>query len=99
MMHARHLKGIVSHQLATLWLAEKGYIVFDNVYKVGPVDLVALKDNKVHLFDVKSVKRYSDNVKIKKLRGKLIYRIKNDRQKQMGVKLLYVEDTGECKIV
>jgi len=94
-----HLKGVISHQMATLWLAENGYIVFDNIYKVGPVDLVALKDKEVHLFDVKSVNRYSDEVKTKKMRGRIIYRIKNDRQKELGVKFIYVDAEGDCRIV
>ena len=35
---ARALKGNVSHQTAILYLAHNGYIVFDNIYKIGPVD-------------------------------------------------------------
>ena len=96
---ARALKGNVSHQTAILYLAHNGYIVFDNIYKVGPVDLNAMKDHEVILFDVKSVQKYSDDVKINKLKGKMIYRPKSDIQKELGVKFIYVDEEGVCKII
>ena len=94
-----HLKGNVSHQMAILYLAEQGYIVFDNIYKIGPVDLVAMREKEIELFDVKSVQRYSDDIKTNRHKGRMIYRMKNDRQKELGVKFIYVDDEGSCKIV
>ena len=96
---ARALKGNVSHQTAILFLAQHGYTVFDNVYKNGPVDLIAMKDHEIILFDVKSVQKYSEDVKINKLKGKMIYRPKSDIQKELGVKFIYVDEEGECKII
>ena len=96
---ARALKGNVSHQTAILYLAQHGYIVFDNVYKNGPVDLIAMKDHEIILFDVKSVQKYSEDVKINKLKGKMIYRPKSDIQKELGVKFIYVDEEGACKII
>lgn len=94
-----HLKGNVSHQKAILHLAEQGFIVFDNIYKNGPVDLIAMKDKEIVLLDVKSVQRYSHDVKTKKYRGRMIYRVKSPIQKDLGVKFLYVTDEGDCKII
>ena len=96
---ARALKGNVSHQTAILFLAQHGYTVFDNVYKNGPVDLIAMKDHEIILFDVKSVQKYSEDVKINKLKGKMIYRSKSDIQKELGVKFIYVDEEGVCKII
>ena len=96
---ARALKGNVSHQTAILFLAQHGYTVFDNVYKNGPVDLIAMKEHEIILFDVKSVQKYSEDVKINKLKGKMIYRPKSDIQKQLGVKFIYVDEKGVCKVI
>ena len=41
-------------ELYTLtWLWDEGYEVFHNAGCTGPVDIIALKDGEVHLFDVK----------------------------------------------
>lgn len=89
---------MISHQFAIVWLAENGFIPFDNIYKIGPVDIMALKKGEIHLFDVKSEARYSDNVKVQRHRGARIYRKKSEEQKRLGVKFIYVDDEGGCHI-
>ena len=51
-MYKQHLKGMISHQFALVWLAENGYIPFDNIYKIGPVDIIGFRHGTVHFFDV-----------------------------------------------
>ena len=58
-----------------------------------------MKDHEIILFDVKSVQKYSEDVKINKLKGKMIYRPKSDIQKALGVKFIYVDEEGVCKVI
>lgn len=98
-MYKQHLKGMISHQFALVWLAENGYIPFDNIYKIGPVDIIGFRHGTVHLFDVKTERYYSDKVKVSRHRGKRIYSKKSEEQKRLGVKFIYVTEQGECHIV
>ena len=41
----KHLKGNWAHQRALLWLLEKGYYVFNNVFGTGPIDIIAVDGN------------------------------------------------------
>jgi len=47
-------RGQVSELRAAAWLLEQGYEVFRNISPFGDVDIVAIKDGVVRLFDVKS---------------------------------------------
>jgi hypothetical protein len=98
-MYKQHLKGMISHQFDLVWLAENGYIPFDNIYKIGPVDIIGFRHGTLHLFDVKTERYYSDKVKVARHRCKRIYSKKSEEQKRLGVKFIYVNDQGECKIV
>jgi Holliday junction resolvase-like predicted endonuclease len=47
-------KGAQAELVACAWLLEHGYETFRNVSPYGPVDIVAIKGDKIHRFDVKS---------------------------------------------
>ena len=47
-------KGALNELIASTWLLKQGYHVFRNLSAYGPVDLVAMKDDKVLLIDVKA---------------------------------------------
>tara|TARA_R110002020_G_scaffold221527_2_gene429646 strand:+ start:34875 stop:35255 length:381 start_codon:yes stop_codon:yes gene_type:complete len=93
----KHLKGNWAHQRAILWLLEKGYYVFTNVFGTGPIDLIAVDDlGHVELFDVKlaGFRSNKDTLSSKQM----INRVLTPEQKELGVKLLYVFDNGECRV-
>ncbi len=93
----KHLKGSWAHQAAIMWLLDKGYYVFSNVFGYGPVDIVAINDlGNIELFDVKSAafRNNKDTLGSKQL----INRTLSETQKDMGVKLLYVFDDGKCRV-
>jgi Holliday junction resolvase-like predicted endonuclease len=48
-------KGDFAEYYAVTWLWDNGYEVFQNSGCSGPVDLIALKDNKTVLIDVKTL--------------------------------------------
>ena len=98
-MYKQHLKGMISHQFALVWLAENGYIPFDNIYKIGPVDIIGFRHGTVHLFDVKTERYYSDKVKVARHRGKKNLLQKVGRAKKIGVKFIYVNEQGNVNIV
>lgn len=79
--------GAHSELRATMWLLEQGYHVLRNVSQHGPVDIVAIKDGAVTLFDVKT--RHSDNGITVRL---------TEEQINMGVKGLKVFPDGSCEI-
>ena len=93
----KQLKGSWAHQAALLWLLDRGYYVFSNVFGYGPIDVVAINDlGDIELFDVK-VAGFRNN-KDTKGSKQLINRILTEEQKDMGVKLLYVFDDGSCRV-
>ena len=47
-------KGDLAEYYAVTWLWDNGYEVFKNAGCSGPVDMIALKDGKITLIDVKS---------------------------------------------
>ncbi len=73
---------------ATVWLLENGYHVLRNVSQHGPVDIVAIKDGIVTLFDVKARTIGFEDTKIRL----------TPQQIEMGVKGLAVLASGECII-
>jgi len=93
----KQLKGSWAHQAALLWLLDRGYYVFSNVFGYGPVDVVAINDlGNIELFDVK-LAGFRNN-KDTKGSKQLINRTLSDEQKDLGVKLLYVFDDGSCRV-
>jgi hypothetical protein len=52
-------KGMQSEQIAILYLIEKGFFVFKNLYGLGPADLIAIDE--------------TGKVEIKKLKMKFIF--------------------------
>jgi len=93
----KHLKGNWAHQRAILWLSEKGYYVFSNVFGSGPIDIIAVDDlGHVELFDVKlaGFRNNKDTLGSKQM----INRTLSAEQKELGVKLLYVFDNGDCRV-
>lgn len=62
-----NLKGDIAEHYAITWLWDQGYHVFKNAGCTGSVDLVALKDDKVYLFDVKMGRPSSRTAKQKEL--------------------------------
>ena len=92
-----HLKGNWAHQRAILWLLEKRYYVFSNVFGTGPIDIIAVNDlGNVELFDVKlaGFRSNKDTLGSKQM----INRTLSPEQKELGVKLLYVFDNGDCRV-
>lgn len=89
-MDPKH-KGSLTETKAKACLLEAGYEVFDNISAHGPIDLIAFLHDEIILIDVKTGNtregeyRYFDS--------------RTDRQKEIGVKLMYVYSDGHWKIV
>jgi len=93
----KQLKGSWAHQAALLWLLDRGYYVFSNVFGYGPIDVVAVNDlGDIELFDVKvaGFRNNKDTLGSKQM----INRKLTAEQKELGVKLLYVFDNGDCRV-
>ena len=94
MLTPKHQKGVLNEQRAILYLMKKGFTVFSNVFGRGLIDLIAIKNNTVKLFDVKSVSKRKSGKK----KGTTIYRVPTKQQKDLGVELLFVDEQGNCKM-
>ena len=87
-------KGMQSEQIAILYLIEKGFFVFKNLYGVGPADLIAINEKgAVEVYDVKS-ESYRKTWKP----GTRICRKLTQEQKKLKMKFIFVERDGTCKI-
>ena len=85
-------KGYFGEQLAMAWLLKNGYWVFKNPAPQGPVDCVAINQitHEVILVDVKVLSHHKGGY----TRSKIL----NEKQKQMNVKILYVDiNNFECR--
>ena len=82
--------GKQSELIAAAWLIGRGCYVYAPFIEQGPIDLIALTpDGEVLKFDVKTASRRKD--------GSVISRMLTQRQRKLGVKLLYVDrETLEC---
>lgn len=78
-------KGAYCEMIASAWLLKEGYEVFRNISQHGSVDVLAIKNNEIFKFDVKS----SNGNKNSKL---------SSAQIKENVKLLKVYDDGSCII-
>ena len=94
-MHLSKLKkGMKSEQIAILYLIEKGYFVFKNLYGVGPADLIAINEKgAVEIFDVKT-ESYRKTWKP----GTRICRRLTQEQKKLKMKFIFVDEDGTCKV-
>ena len=86
--------GDIAEHYAITWLWDEGFEVFHNAGCTGAVDIVAIKDNEVYLFDVKML-TYS------KPRGyHLIKKGRTPKQIEMGVQLLsFNPQTRELRMI
>ena len=83
-----------AEQLAVLYLIDKGYFVFKNLYGVGPADLIAINEKgAVEIYDVKS-ESYRKTWKP----GTRICRKLTQEQKKLKMKFIFVERDGTCKV-
>ncbi len=80
--------GAKNEMIATVWLLEQGYDVFRNVSPNGPVDIIAMKDGKTLLFDVKGVSEYKGKASSPRI---------SQHQKDLGVAVLKVSSVG-CEV-
>ena len=74
-------KGDFAEFYAVTWLWDQGYEVFLNAGCTGPVDLIATKDGKTVLVDVKTRARTPA--------GQIGGRPRTQKQKDMGVRLVF----------
>jgi len=87
-------KGMWAEQWAVLYLINKGYFVFKNLYGVGPADLIAINEKgAVEIYDVKS-ESYRKTWKP----GTRICRKLTQEQKKLKMKFIFVEKDGTCKV-
>ena len=88
-------KGLISEDKASIWLIKNGYYVFIRKQEGIPIDLVAVnkESGDVLKIDVKSIS-FRKTGKI----GTKINRVLKPHQKQLGIKLMYVHENGECNL-
>ena len=90
-------KGMQSEQIAILYLIEKGFFVFKNLYGVGPADLIAIDEKgRVEIYDVKSVSYRSKKAKFRP--GTKINRMLTLEQKRLKMKFIFVGKDGKCTV-
>ena len=82
-------KGDFAEYYAVTWLWDKGYEVFVNSGCSGPIDMIAMKDNKVTLIDVKTFhKRSKRTASMVKGIGLTPSHQRTKKQIEIGVKIL-----------
>ena len=87
-------KGMQSEQIAILYLIQKGFFVFKNLYGVGPADLIAINEKgALEIYDVKS-ESYRKTWKP----GTRICRKLTQEQKKLKMKFIFVDKNGGCRI-
>ena len=87
-------KGMQSEQIAILYLIEKGFFVFKNLYGVGPADIIAINEKgALEIYDVKS-ESYRKTWKP----GTRICRKLTQEQKKLKMKFIFVDKDGGCRI-
>jgi len=88
----RNVEGKRCEIIAIDWLLSQGCYTYTPTMEQGPVDIVALSPKGECLFfDVKKASRRED--------GSIISRTLKEKQKRLGVRLLYVDvETKECHL-
>ena len=94
-------KGDFAEYYAVTWLWDKGYEVFQNAGCSGPVDLIAVKDNKTTLIDVKTLYARGNREAVWNTGKNLTpSSLRTPKQIKMGVQLLgFNPRTRELKFV
>ena len=87
-------KGMQSEQIAILYLIEKGFFVFKNLYCVGPAYIIAINE-KVAL-EIYDLKRESYRKTWKP--GTRICRKLTQEQKKLKMKFIFVDKNGGWRI-
>ena len=87
----KQVKGTIAENLAKNYFLNKGYLVFPNLTAQGCIDMVVInKNNEIMKIDVKSVS-------IRERDGYPIMRARSLLQKNLDVKLFYVDiEKKEC---
>ena len=74
-------KGDLAEFYAVTWLWDQGYEVFKNSASQGPIDIIAFKNGKTFLIDVKTIKISGSGAKRTKLQKELgVILVSFDRQ-------------------
>ena len=74
-------KGDLAEFYAVTWLWDQGYEVFKNAASQGPIDIIAFKNGKTFLIDVKTIKISGSGAKRTKLQKELgVILVSFDRQ-------------------
>lgn len=90
-MDKKH-SGAHNELAATVWLMKQGFEVFRNVSPHGAVDIIAMKEGEITLFDVKRASLRIDGEPVD-------LKLKPD-QVALGVKLIVVfGDDYDCRII
>ena len=88
-LNEKATKGLKAESLAMHYLIEKGYLVFQAVGGVGPIDLIGILDGKTRYFDVKTNAKRKDGTKICRT---------NNKVPGIRIEIIYVDvDTKEVK--
>jgi len=94
-VNRKHQKGFISHIQAIKFLSDQGYYVFDNLSSLGPCDLVGINEyGEILLVDVKSTSIRKSG----KYKGYLITRTQTDLQKKLKIRILMVDEEGNCTL-
>ena len=94
-MNRKHQKGFISHIQAIKFLSDQGYYVFDNFSRLGPCDLIGINEHgEILLVDVKSTSTRKSGA----LKGYLITRTPTDLQKKLKIRILMVDEEGNCTL-
>ena len=87
-------KGMQSEQIAILYLIEKGFFVFKNLYGVGPADIIAINEKgALEIYDVKS-----ESYRKTWRPGTRIFRRLTQEQKRLKMKFIFVGKDGKCTV-
>ena len=83
-------KGDFAEYYAVTWLWDQGFEVFQNSGCSGLVDMIAMKDNKIILIDVKTFHKRSDKQTSDMVKGIGLKpsRFRTKEQIEIGVKIL-----------
>ena len=90
-------KGAAAEARLVAYLIDQNYWVFTPaVNHDGPIDLIAVnKDGEIQLFDAKADAQRANPGRTNKAR---IYRVRKKIQRDLGVKIAYVDDDGNVSI-
>lgn len=92
-MKSKARRGDWAELMAVTWLMESGFDVYRNVSRVGPVDVVGIRDGISYFFDVKYTHiRFNKEGKAHVVRCAK----KSKNQENINVTFVYVTKEGVC---